>query len=310
MLLEIRGVQSNFPDAFPSSAYIRGECFSLISHPLSSSGRRSTTRERSLKASVIHPIVLVGIQSEAPPDPSTKAHTASTEATSPSARPRMLALAEVLQPSLSIHITNQLLAFEQGRIGALSPLQGFPAWFMLFGLLCGTEGITIVAHIPFIDPPSSQAYTQHISPTLPRIRCLSMVVDHLPLVGINGSVAPESDPPVLSNIRASLAIFALKRHAFRMASLSEGVVWPSTIRFWELMLELHRLGPTPTPSEATDFNGGFSVVVNLDEMIGEDWDEEELSSESSEGRPLLSPARSAFISWWTQAVHSASQQSS
>jgi len=156
-------------------------------------------------------------------------------------------LAAAVQPSLDTHLLNWLLHCEQIlRVTSFSntPL---PAWFMVLGVIYDAESIVIVAHIPMIVTPTDTMTPQSVDSGT-RFSYLSCIVDRIPF-------APASTKASLSQswfrdrFCAAFALVSLQTHAFRLASLWEGVVWPPEITLAEADLEREYRGPTPTPSE-------------------------------------------------------------
>ena len=86
-----------------------------------------------------------------------------------------------------------------------------PEWLMMFGIAYSHDALAIIAHIPFKNP---HAETKNYRDWW----YLSCVVDTIELAGIsNKSLSPGT--AIINNIKSSLALFTLQRHAHKMQLL-------------------------------------------------------------------------------------------
>lgn len=225
------------------------------------------------QSDIYHPALLVGINASN--------HERTGYKTNP-----IHDLAMAIQFHLDAHLNNwrrielgsQRYSDDDGRNEQYIPPPPSPMkrdlcspWMVLFGILyeSGRDGhLTIVAHIPYA--PVGQRLLELNDQTTCYVSC---IVDRIPLPGIMNT--PDVDPftdstlesPLLSNFRAAICLFTLKRHALVMADAWEKTLRPRKIGRQKKSIEDEHLGSS----------------LNADESSGKESDESELSQRSKEG---------------------------
>ncbi|THH15532.1 hypothetical protein EW146_g4955 [Bondarzewia mesenterica] len=274
-------LKSNFKSTFPAPLQgLLGPSsgdFALLLNPIASYPPKC----RDMKASILHPALLLGMKGPAPWPPFPV--SISQPASSFDCLSRKLRdLSQLTQPNLMTHILNWHLRCKHVTrwpgSPSLPPYDCLPAWFMQFGILYDAEYLTIIAHVPFLPAlPLSQTKRPVASNSIsPRFSYLSCVVDRIPLAGVARSelVSTNMEPPILSNFRAALALFSLQKHAFMMAALWEGVTWP--VLTAEALAESNSVAPSRTTSSTRSGDGDSfdfdDVPLN---MLGLEDDREE-----------------------------------
>ena len=223
--------------------------FALLLNPIGSSRELGLRQDRRLRLALLHPALVVGVKGPTV-WPKSLAHPKHLR------RPMnknaaIQNLVAAVQPSLDTHLLTWQLRCEQlHRVTPASDIQ-LPAWFMVLGVIYDAESIIIVAHIPFIVTPKD-TMTGQSADYGPRFSYLSCVVDCIPFAPAPVSAeAPLSQSWFLDRFRAAFALFSLQKHAFRLATLWDSVLWPQELRLMEASLEREYRGHTPTPSEMT-----------------------------------------------------------
>jgi len=246
---------------------------------------RDPRRDPSLRLTLMHPALVVGIKGPVMWTKSLAHHT-------PEKRPMNLQaaiknLAAAVLPSLKTHLLNWQLRCEQ--MHRVSDRQ-LPAWFMVFGVIYDAESIVIVAHIPFIDAQKETTTRQSVG-FGPQFSYLSCVINSIPFAPAFVK-APLSKPWCLDRFRAGFALFSLQQHAFRLASLWETVVWPSEIILAEDDFEREYRCPSPTPSERIipdPFDGLFEEcpLTSLEQQLELDEEIQERDARAQHILPAL-----------------------
>jgi len=262
--------------------------FAVLLQTIGPSDYVSGQRSASLRVNALHSALLMGAQGPA---------------TWPGSRPsdgagdleiKIHDLAFSVHSSLNCHILNWYLRCQQtldqtpgtSERGDLpEKAEGLPRHLVIFGIMYDADCIRIIAHLPYLINAQGEPH---------RFSYLSCVVDTLPFAPVG---APRLDSQTFSagRFQAAFALLTMRKHAFRLASMWEGVLWPTAFTASEMLRESEYLGPSPYPSssEASSMDESIERSGKLSEMwpvLTASDDEEELLIELEkvkEKRPVV-----------------------
>ncbi|TFY80238.1 hypothetical protein EWM64_g3776 [Hericium alpestre] len=239
--------------------------FALVLRSICSPGLRRPSRDGLLRVNLAHPAMVVGIKGPArwgsSDSPFFKYQSDTKQRDSLPRSMRDLCCA--VQSSLHTH--SIYWDYLQAPIDDLKtlpyPYQSRPEWLVVFGVVYDAAYIRIVAHIPY--------FVQNQV-----LKHLSFIVDSIPFThGLDGA---------LDRARAALALFSLRKHAFRLSNVDKlrRSEWHHRTILTQILSEEHEylpydnvedpLGSNSYDSDNEDVKDG---EVLEDHKIEEDGDE-------------------------------------